>query len=159
MELRLRFERFLVHDRWANQRALASLEAMADPPAQALELLSHLMGAEVSWVTRMTEGKDPADWEAWETSDRAFIRKAWEETVPAKWEAFLADAVLSAPDREFTYVNFLGETHSTRVEDALIQLMLHSSYHRGQIASRVRAAGGTPAVVDWIRAVREGALT
>jgi len=158
MELRLRFERLLAHDRWANERALASLEAMADPPPQALELVAHLLGAEVSWVHRMTEGKDPADWEAWETSDRAWIRSAWQETVPAKWEAFLADAALSAPDREFTYVNFLGETYTARVEDALIQLMLHSAYHRGQIASRVRAGGGTPAVVDWIRAVRENAL-
>ena len=156
MEIRVPFERLLAHDHWANGRALASLEAMADPPAKARELLAHLLGAEVAWIERMTAGRDPADWESWETMDLPSVRRAWSDEVPARWASFLSDPERASAQRGFTYVNFLGETWDARVEDALIQLMLHSAYHRGQIASRVRAAGGEPAVVDFMRAVRSG---
>jgi uncharacterized damage-inducible protein DinB len=33
---------------------------------------------------------------------------------------------------------------------------MHSSYHRGQIAADMRAAGVTPAFTDFIHAVRQG---
>lgn len=158
MEIRVPFERLLAHDRWANGRALESVAALAAPPPNALHLLGHVMGAEVSWIQRMTEGTDPKDWEAWEKGDVPWLRRAWKETLPAKWAAFLADAGMADPAREFSYVNYLGDSYKVRVEDAVIQLMLHSSYHRGQIASLVRAAGGEPAVQDYIRAAREGAL-
>jgi uncharacterized damage-inducible protein DinB len=42
------------------------------------------------------------------------------------------------------------------VEDILTHVLLHSAYHRGQIASQTRAAGGTPAYTDFIHAVRQG---
>jgi uncharacterized damage-inducible protein DinB len=116
------------------------------------------MGAEVSWLDRMTVGKDPEDWEVWENADAAWLRTAWREVLGARWSAFLANAELCNPARNFTYVDFLGETRKARVEDAITGLMLHSSHHRGQVASVVRAAGGTPAVTDFLHAVRGGAL-
>lgn len=158
MEIRVKFERLLAHDHWANGRALDSLQSLPTPPAKSLELLGHVMGAEAAWIQRMSEGTDPPDWEAWEKADVPWLRRAWKEVLPARWSAFLADAGLSDPGREFSYVNYLGQSHKARVEDAVLQLMLHSSYHRGQVATAVRAAGGEPAVVDFIRAVREGAL-
>ena len=48
----------------------------------------------------------------------------------------------------------------TAVEDLLIQLHGHSSYHRGQIASAMRAMGAEPAATDYVfwarRRVEEG---
>ncbi len=158
MEIRLRFERLLAHDRWANGLALQSLEALPAPPAKALELMGHLLGAETCWIRRMTVGSDPPDWERWESMDAASLRRAWREEVPAAWTELLGDAALSATARGFTYANFLGETGRARVEDVLLQLMLHSAYHRGQVATAVRAAGGAPAVTDFLRAARTGVL-
>ena len=158
MDVRLDFDRLLAHDRWANGEALTSVEAMATPPAKALELLGHIMGAEVCWIDRMTAGKDPADWERWESMDLAALQRAAREELPARWSGFLGDAGLSDPARRFSYLNFLGKPGEARVEDALLQLMLHSAYHRGQVATAVRAGGGTPAVVDFLHAVRTGAL-
>jgi len=158
VDIRLPFRRLLAHDRWANGQALASLEAMPEPPRKALGLMGHLMGAEATWLERMTAGRDPGDWEVWENADAAWLRTAWREDLGARWAAFLANPDLCNPARAFTYVNYLGETHKVRVEDAVTQLMLHSAYHRGQVASAVRAAGGTPAVTDFMQAVRGGAL-
>ncbi len=159
MEVRMDFARLLAWDHWANGEALSSVEALPAPPEKSLELLGHLMGAEVSWLDRMTRGRDPEDWEQWETADLPWLRNAWREVVPARWAAFLADPVLSDPGRAFTYVNFLGKTMACRrVGDASLQLIVHSAYHRGQVASAVRAAGGKPAVSDYLFALRSGIL-
>lgn len=158
MRLATTFERLLAYDRWANGEALASLEALREPPAKALFLLGHILGADVAWIGRMTLGRDPADWERWEGMDLAELRRAWAEEVPACWVAFLTDAALSAPGRSFSYVNFLGSTGGGVVEDALLTLMLHAAHHRGQVAALVREAGGTPAATELRRGVQVGAV-
>jgi uncharacterized damage-inducible protein DinB len=39
-----------------------------------------------------------------------------------------------------------------------MHVIMHSAYHRGQIAAEVRAAGLTPAYTDFIQSVRQGSL-
>jgi uncharacterized damage-inducible protein DinB len=158
MEIRLKFERLLSHDHWANGQALASLEALQSPPAKPCELMAHVLGAEVAWLDRMTVGRDPEDWQKWETADLAWTRRCWQEEVPQRWASFLGYAAHADPERSFSYVNFEGKSFTAKVEDAVLQLMLHGAYHRGQVATAVRAAGGEPAVVDYIRAIRSGAI-
>jgi uncharacterized damage-inducible protein DinB len=40
--------------------------------------------------------------------------------------------------------------HTTTVGETVLQVALHSTYHRGQINARLRAVGGTPPLVDYI---------
>jgi uncharacterized damage-inducible protein DinB len=43
------------------------------------------------------------------------------------------------------------------VRDALMQVFMHSEHHRAQVATRLRALGGTPPTIDyivWVRDVR-----
>ena len=44
------------------------------------------------------------------------------------------------------------------MEDVLLHVVMHSVYHRGQIATEVRAAGHTPAYTDYIQAVRTDSI-
>ena len=55
-----------------------------------------------------------------------------------------------------SYVNSKGEAWRSTVGDILTHVVLHSSYHRGQIASHVRATGAEPAYTDFIHATRTG---
>jgi uncharacterized damage-inducible protein DinB len=61
---------------------------------------------------------------------------------------------------EIEYQSLDSGRFRNRVEEVLTQLFGHSWYHRGQIAMLVRAAGGEPAVTDFIFWCREpvGAL-
>jgi uncharacterized damage-inducible protein DinB len=52
--------------------------------------------------------------------------------------------------REFEYQSLDAGRFRNRIEDILAQLFGHSSYHRGQIAMLVRAAGGQPAITDLV---------
>jgi uncharacterized damage-inducible protein DinB len=39
---------------------------------------------------------------------------------------------------------------TTTVAETMLQVALHSTYHRGQVNTRIREVGGEPAVVDYI---------
>lgn len=72
------------------------------------------------------------------------------------WPEYLDEA----PDasEKIPYTNSKGETWTSTVEEILTHVVIHSAYHRGQIASDVRASGGTPAYTDYIHAVRQGLI-
>jgi uncharacterized damage-inducible protein DinB len=150
--------RALAYDRAANLRALASLEATPSAPPKAEALLAHLVGAQACWIHRMVHGCEADDVDRWDALPHDALREACEVEVPEAWARFLRDAALAAPSREFTYVNFLGETRSAVVRDTILGLLLHSEHHRGQIAMLVRDAGGTPAVTDFLAVLRAGSL-
>jgi uncharacterized damage-inducible protein DinB len=63
-----------------------------------------------------------------------------------------------APDlaRTIAYKNSQGEPWTSRVGDVLSQVLFHGAYHRGQIASALRAAGHAPPNTDFIHATRRG---
>ncbi len=60
--------------------------------------------------------------------------------------------------RSIEYRNTKGEKHASRVDDVLMHVVMHGSYHRGQIATLVRQGGSTPAYTDFIQATRTGAV-
>jgi hypothetical protein len=44
--------RLLAHLRWADDRALEALRSSTDPPEQALEIYTHVLGAEGVWLSQ-----------------------------------------------------------------------------------------------------------
>jgi uncharacterized damage-inducible protein DinB len=76
-------------------------------------------------------------------------------TLPARWGAYLQ---MLRPERlgeEVVYTNSKGEPWTNTVQDILQHVVMHSAYHRGQIAMEVRAAGHLPAFTDFIHAARQ----
>jgi uncharacterized damage-inducible protein DinB len=92
----------------------------------------------------------------WPGADLGGLSKAWADELPASWKSFLADPSLSDPKRTITYTNSRGETWRSAVEDVCLHVLLHSAYHRGQVASQVRGGGDEPATTDFIHATRTG---
>jgi uncharacterized damage-inducible protein DinB len=147
-------ERLLAYDAWANGEELRSLEAMGAPPEKGVRAMGHLLATEAGWLDRM--GQPAGFAEFWPASDLARLRAAWRDELPAAWRSFLGNRALSEPSRAVTYVNSRGERFTSAVEDVLMHVFLHSAYHRGQVASHVRASGGTPATTDFVHATRTG---
>ncbi|HYF39845.1 MAG TPA: DinB family protein, partial [Gemmatimonadales bacterium] len=78
----------------------------------------------------------------------------------AKHLAQVSGELLESLDYEplsepISYINSKGERWSSTVEDILTHIVIHSAYHRGQIASDLRAEGHEPAYTDYIHAVRQ----
>ena len=144
--------RMFEHLAWADARALASLRSQASVHPRALELLAHLAASEHVWLARI-EGRTPLV-PVWPTLDLDQCESLDRETH-ARFRALLGG--LDAPGalgRVVTYRNSAGSEFASSVEDILLHVVLHGSYHRGQIALLVRDAGDAPQPTDYIAFVR-----
>jgi uncharacterized damage-inducible protein DinB len=149
------YRRLFDYEAWANRETLASLRAAANPPEKARKLLGHIVGAGRLWISRI-EGaaKPPAVWPDLSLEECA---RGIEE-MRGRWSAFLERADPAELSRAVGYTNSKGERWESSVADILTHVVLHGTYHRGQIASRLRDAGGEPAYTDFIEAARRGKI-
>jgi uncharacterized damage-inducible protein DinB len=157
MELLDHFHRQFTYDEWANREVLAGLRASAQSQARPLQLLAHILSAERLWLERLK--RQPQSLPVW--PDFTFDQcEAHISELAELWREYLAQL---APAGHFPvellkkipYKNSKGEPWTSTVEDVLTHVVLHSAYHRGQIASLMRAAGEQPAYTDFIHAARK----
>ena len=141
------------YDAWANREALAALRAAASAPGKALRLMAHVVGCERLWLGRLERWPEPPA--VWPDLDIAGCAAGVEE-LAARWSAYLDGIDPGRLDEPVAYVNSLGESWTSTAGEILTHTVLHSTYHRGQIATELRAAGHEPAYTDYIHAVRQG---
>lgn len=144
----------LAYNEWANRRVIASLRASADPPAKALRALSHLLVAEQAWMKRLRENLDSTGFDFWPAGSIDAC-EALEDEVSRSYREFLGDLTEDRLGSFARYRNSKGMSFETPYRDVLTHVMLHSAYHRGQVATAVREAGGEPASTDYIAFVRD----
>ncbi len=123
----------------------------AGSPKAALRLMAHVAAAGELWAGRIRADPTPVVvWPEWTLDEVAReihrLGRAWPAMVSAFSPADLAQRV--------PYVNSKGETWSTAVDDILVHVVLHSSYHRGQVAQVLRAGGAVPPYTDYAHCVR-----
>lgn len=153
MNLLQYIQRQLEYDAWANHEVLAAMQAGGNASAPALKLLAHILSAERLWLERLTQ--QPQTQPVWPDFDieQAGVQLA---EVTRLWRNYSAQLSSEQLSEKISYKNSKGEAWSSIVQDVLTHLVMHSAYHRGQIASVMRAAGNTPAFTDFIHAVRQG---
>ena len=145
------FTKLFDHMEWADKRALASLREMTNPPPTAVELMGHVLGAERVWFSRIQGKASPiAVWPKLTLDEVENVLKGNVDSYREILSA-LTSAGLQQP---ITYKTSAGDQFTSTVEDILTQVVTHGSYHRGQIAAQVRAAGGTPNATDYIAYIR-----
>lgn len=147
-----RIRRLLRYDEWANREACASVMQAAAAAPRAVKVMAHVLGAEWLWLGRLRrEPPRVPVWPEWSEAEcaahAADLPRAWADHLSRLTESGLAESV--------EYVNSKGERWSSTVEDVLWHVVLHSAYHRGQVAAEVRARGGEPAYTDFIHAIRQ----
>jgi len=153
MNFREHWLRMLAYDRWANRETALALRNSAMAESKTVRLMAHIVSAEKLWLERIERA--PQTMPVWPAStiDECV---ALAETVADSWQACLEQMSPDAFEKEIEYRNSKGELWSSRVDDIVNHVFLHSAYHRGQIALQMRAAGSEPAYTDFIHAVRKG---
>ena len=144
--------RLFAYDDWANREVLSSLRTAPNPPPQSLKLTAHILSAEGLWLARLKQQKPALS--VWPELALAQC-KAEADVLGASWRSYLEECREAGLSHQIRYVNSKGETWSSQVDDVLLHVITHSAYHRGQIASDMRAAGLTPAYTDFIHAIRQ----
>jgi uncharacterized damage-inducible protein DinB len=134
------------YNAWATKRVIGTLVRQQVHDKQILTLLGHIVAAQFLWLHRI-KGLPAPDVKLWgeynldqlvEMAERA--GKQWLEFVEST-EDF---------DREMTYRNYVNEPYTNNVENIMIHLVNHSSYHRAQIAMLLRQKGFEPINTDFI---------
>jgi len=144
--------RQFVYNEWANREMLASIRANG-PDERSLELMGHIVSAEILWLERLK--LQPQSVRVWPALDLGEC-EAKSAEIADSWRAYLQPMTEADLGHEVQYKNSKGEPWTSNVLDILTHVIMHSAYHRGQIASHMRAIGLTPAYTDFIHGVRQG---
>jgi uncharacterized damage-inducible protein DinB len=147
------FARLFTYDDWANREVLANLQAAPAASPQSLKLVAHVLAAERLWLERLSQQEQTLPVWPQFTIEQCVDQLA---ALASLWKNYLAAGSEAELEKSVSYRNSKGEAWSSRKEDILMHVIMHSAYHRGQVATAVRAAGSSPAYTDFIHSVRQG---
>ncbi|MCC7479220.1 DinB family protein [bacterium] len=150
-------QRMFAYDRWANRQMLATIKALDSPGPRLTSLFAHLCGSKRMWLGRINANEDAlaTTWPEISLEDSEKLLELLDEL----WSNLLATLEDGDLAREVHYTMPDGKAGMQTLGDIITHSMLHSQYHRGQLASRIREQNGSPPSTDfvvWRRAVREG---
>lgn len=145
------FARLFRHLEWADARVLASLRAARNQQQRNLELFAHILGSEHNWLSRING--TVARVAIWPILTLDECERLAAENVSA-FNELVSGLTPELLQKRVTYKNSAGDQFTSTIEDMLTHVTLHGAYHRGQIASSIRASGDTPNATDYIAFVR-----
>ncbi len=153
MDMREHFRRLFRYDEWANREVLAALKVDGATPSRSLKFMAHIVAAERLWLERLKQQEQSLPvWPEF-TLEQCEAQAA---DLSRLWWHYLGELTAGQLSEPQSYKNSKGESWSSSLQDVLMHVVMHSAYHRGQIATDMRAAGFTPAYTDFIHSVRQG---
>ncbi len=141
------------YNSWANAEVIKAVESVGASDPRSLQLMSHIAAAERLWLERLKQQAQSLP--VWPDFDLNRCREEGSQ-VSALWREYLE--LITAGDllQTISYKNSKGESWTNTIVDVATHVVMHSAYHRGQIASHMRESGQTPAYTDFIHGVRQG---
>jgi uncharacterized damage-inducible protein DinB len=123
---------------WSNNTIATALAQLQEPVERATLLFSHLINSHCMWMSRIKG--EPL------TVGLFDVRTLEENKLLVEknnndWSAYLITITEAELNRTIAFVaawTTTQEKRSIRIEDALIHLINHSSYHRGQIIQLIK---------------------
>jgi len=142
------------HMAWADARASASIAEMPASPARdrAVSLYAHIVAIEYAWVARFEQRTpDHTQWPDWslETASEIAVASA------AALHSIATTAGSEGLSATIAYRNRAGVEGRNSLWEILMHIVLHGTYHRGQIALLGRDGGSVPASTDFSTFLRE----
>jgi len=146
------FLRMFAYDHWANGECLRAM-GRGGVASGTVGRMAHILSAEKLWLERIRgERQSMPVWPSSTVEDCIALA----DEMGSAWRNYLSEVAPGGLEETIEYRNSKGEAWSSRVEDVLTHVLMHSAYHRGQIALEMRAGGMEPAYTDFIHAVRRG---
>lgn len=141
---------------WANETLLrrldSSVAAGKEAPVAALRVFSHVLNAQAIWIARITGTTSPV--KVWQEHDLAGLHH-WHEQTSERFRQFCEQADETELTRHIQYTNSQGDAFDSQVSDILTHAVTHATYHRGQVATKMREGGLVPVNSDFITYCRE----
>jgi uncharacterized damage-inducible protein DinB len=125
-------------EKWSNTLILNSLKKLKEKDDRALLLFSHLISSHCMWLSRVNKTEMTCTLFQERTLDEC------EQQIEANltgWEKYLSDKTDTDLEQPIEFMSAWEANPSKRkmsIEDALIHIINHSSYHRGQIVASIK---------------------
>ncbi|MCZ8355094.1 MAG: hypothetical protein O9340_10185 [Cyclobacteriaceae bacterium] len=131
---------------WANKKVINTLKKQQVVDKKILTLMSHVLSALNIWLARI-ENRPTEPYPLWQIYDLDQLEEMADD-IGARWLLYIErnekfDGVL-------IYKNYVGLPYENKIENIMIHLVNHSTYHRAQIAILLRQAGLEPINTDFI---------
>lgn len=134
------------YNAWATQRVISTLIRQQVSDEKIMSLLGHVVAAQFLWLHRI-KGLPAPDVKLWGTYSLDQLTTMADQ-ASKQWLEFVEQT--DDFDRQLTYRNYVNEPYTNNVENIMIHLVNHSSYHRAQIAMLLRQKGYEPINTDFI---------
>ena len=141
------FVELLQYDHWAGRTALDSIRPLSPKGDAARLALAHLVVTKRVWYCRVAGV--PYENVFFPDLTLSECQTVLDEG-DRQWAAYLAKLTSADLDKVISYKDSAGNPYERKLRDILRHVILHGQHHRGQVASHVKAAGGTPAKTDFI---------
>lgn len=140
------FLKWYEYNAWANRKVISCLERQTVTDEKILSVFGHLMAANFIWLNRIKD-LPKSKYELWGKYDLVELRTMVEE-ADQLWMSFLHEH--ENFDRIMKYRNYVGDYFENNVQQIMIHLVNHGTYHRGQVAMLLRQKGYEPVNTDFI---------
>jgi uncharacterized damage-inducible protein DinB len=147
------FRRLFDYDLWGNQAALASLSSLTGSAEKPLKVFGHVLGAQQLWRARFDTPIPPSA-QPWPALTPEECRPVI-DLVHQRWVELLDQLTEDKLNQNLVYHTTQGARFETPIRDVLTHVLMHSAYHRGQVAAAVREGGGKPALTDYTAYLRQ----
>ena len=135
------------YNAWANRRVIGCLERQAVTDEKVVSIFSHCVAANFIWYNRFM-GLPKSDYKLWDGNYSVAELKKMVEEANELWMSFIDSN--ESFDRVLKYNNYVGDYYENNIQDIMIHLVNHGSYHRGQVAVLLRERGFEPINTDLI---------
>ena len=126
-------------EHWSNTLLLNALRSIAQPDERAVLLFSHILSSHCMWLCRVNKT---------ELTCSLFQERSLDECEQLMiqnlngWKAYLTNKTEQELEASIEFMSAWETPPRKRtmtVGDAIIHLINHSSYHRGQIIARIKS--------------------
>lgn len=139
------FEELFEYNLVSNHKLLALLHEHSGAVSErTLKLFNHILNAHHIWTKRI-EQETPGIgvWDVHGLEDLNTMNDDNHTRTRGILERM-------SPEQEIAYTNSKGDAFQNTIRDILFHVINHSTYHRGQIASDLKAGGIVPPGTDFI---------
>jgi uncharacterized damage-inducible protein DinB len=139
------FKELLQYNNHFNQEIISVLIQNPEKASEkCIRVISHILNAHQTWNYRIQPGK--VAYEAWEIHKIQALCEIDQNNFE------LSTLLLDKFELSQTihYLTRKGKAFTNTVQDILFQVINHSTYHRGQIATEFRQSGLEPLLTDYI---------
>lgn len=149
---KVQFLNLYQYEFWSNEKMIQTLLSLEAIPEKVPSVFSHMLNAQIIWLSRLRQ----------ETATRA----VWDNIPAENWlseleshtkgfQAYIESLHETDLDTLVIYKNSKGDSFETSIRDILSHVLIHSSYHRGQMIAWIRPLLDTVPTFDYIFYLRE----